>query len=668
MRSYPADFHVFARMQNLAEDSYAFAVIADMPNRNTQIWNTDRLYRLVFESAEGFAILTTNVRGQITSWNGGAEKLFGFPERKVLGVSFSRLFTSADRKRGIPQRELREAFNHDRAGDTRWMVRRDGTMFWADGLTMPLKTESGKLFGYLKILRDSTHKKIAERWADQFRLLVENLRDYAVFMLDLAGVVSFWNVGAERIQGYCANEIVGRNFSLFYTPKERRAGKPKKELLLARKSGRLETEGWRVRKNGSRFWVAEVTQPIKDDFGKITGFIKISRDLTERREAEDALRMMNESLERRVRERTAALEISQSELKRLALQLSRAELRERQRIAAEVHSHLAQLLALAKIRVSSLDAGVTNARTRDSLKDLRAYIEHSIHYTRSLMARLSPPVLEQNNLGLALRTVITEMRAHGLRVHFTEDRKPKPLERESLALLYQAVRELLFNVLKHARTDKARITLRRVGPSVEIHVKDSGVGFSHGRKLQNEPSGFGLSSLRERLSLIGGRLEILPNGTRGTHVLVTAPMQARPAKERTFSHRKRPGRPFLGGPIRILIVDDNQLMREGLRKVLGDQSDLKIVGEATDGCAAIQLSRQVRPDVVLMDINMPGMDGIEATRRICRGSAAPIIIGFSIHDDKEIEAAMRHAGAKSFITKQDSPEKLYLTIRDLLHS
>src|SRR5688572_28563540 len=240
---------------------WIFRVFTAMRKPMNEIWATDRLYRLSFESAEDFAILTTNVAGRIKSWNGGAEKLFGYREREAIGMRFPRLFTPADRKQGIPRLELKVAFQKGRAGDTRWMLRKDRTVFWADGLTMPLKTESGKLFGYLKILRDSTHKKLAERWAGQFRLLVENLHDYAVFMLDLEGKVTYWNAGAERIKGYDAREIVGRNFSVFYTTEERRAGKPRKELLLTRKTGRLETEGWRLRKNRSRFWVNEVTQP-----------------------------------------------------------------------------------------------------------------------------------------------------------------------------------------------------------------------------------------------------------------------------------------------------------------------------------------------------------------------------------------------------------------------
>ncbi len=514
------------------------------------------------------------------------------------------------------------------------------------------------------ILARGQRDRVLSGPAHNLTAILENLKDYAIFMCDPEGRVLSWNVAAERIKGYKAEEIIGRHFSVFYTPEDRRARKPQKELAIAREQGRSESEGWRVRKNRSRFWVNDVMTPIQDAFGRILAFTKISRDLTERREAEDALRMMNESLERRVRERTAALEISQRELKCLALQLSRAELRERQRIAAELHSTLAQLLALAEIRVASIDyAGALSDRAAKGLDDLRKYIQHAIQSTRSLMTRLSPPILKKKNLALAVQAVIQEMEPHGLKIRFHDDGKPKPLDSEGLALLYQAVRELLFNVLKHAGTQTATVILRRSDGMIEIHVRDPGIGFSKTRQLRRKVVGFGLLHLRERLSLLGGSLEILPNGPKGTHVLVTAPIK--PSAQQRIARRRPPAHDRIkNGHIRIIIVDDNKLMREGLRKILSEQADLRIVGEAANGLSAVSLCRKNRPHIVLMDVNMPGMDGIEATRRISRRSSAPKVIGFSIHDDKEVESAMRKAGAAAYVTKQESPEKLYAVIRE----
>ena len=197
---------------------------------------------------------------------------------------------------------------------------------------------------------------------ERFRLLVENITDYAFFSLDPSGRVVDWNVGAERLLGYSAEEVLQQNFAIFYPPEDRKAGRPSAELRAARETGQCENEGWRLRKDGSRFWANEVLIANRDEIGKTIGFTRITRDLTERREAEDALRMMNESLERRVRERTAALDSYQRELKLLALQLSRTEVQERHRLAADLHSNLAQLLALCEMKLASINPSSPSPR------------------------------------------------------------------------------------------------------------------------------------------------------------------------------------------------------------------------------------------------------------------------------------------------------------------
>ena len=502
-------------------------------------------------------------------------------------------------------------------------------------------------------------------WQDRFRLLAENITDYSMFLLNASGRVVEWTSGAKRLLGYPTEEILHQNFAVFFPPEDRKAGKPRAELRVAKAQGRCEAEGWRVRKDGSRFWAKEVLTPIRDRSGKLTGFAKITRDLTERREAEDALRMMNESLERRVRERTSALESYQRELKSLALQLSRTELQERHRLAADLHSNLAQLLALCEIKLASIDTFWPREKTNKVLDSVRTYVEQAIGYTRSLMSRLSPPVEKRKNLAWAIKVVADEMRAYGLHVQLEDDCKRKPVAPEVLGLLYQGVRELLFNVLKHSHSNRAKVELRCVNDFVEVHVRDYGVGFprSSSNRARNGISGFGLLNLRERLTLLGGSLEILPHGARGTHILMTAPRKnARlPA---TGAAAMRNQMTVAETPIRVLIVDDNKLMREGLRKVLGEQQDLRVVGEARNGELAISLARRLKPDVVLMDVNMPGMDGVEATRQIRRRVRDTSVIGFSIHEDKYTAEAIKRAGACAYVTKQASLDELYQVIRE----
>ncbi|HKQ40173.1 MAG TPA: response regulator [Verrucomicrobiae bacterium] len=499
-------------------------------------------------------------------------------------------------------------------------------------------------------------------WQDRFRLLAENVTDHAMFLLDASGRVVEWNIGAKRLLGYSLEEILHQHFAVFFPPEERKAGKPKAELRVAKQRGRSECEGWRVRKDGSRFWAREIVTPIRASSGKLTGFAKITRDLTERREAEDALRMMNESLERRVRERTSALESYQRELKSLALQLSRTEVQERHRLAADLHSNLAQLLALCQIKLASLDTFSTRDKADKVLESVRDYVERAIRYTRSLMSRLSPPVQKRKHLGWAIKAVVDEMRTYGLQVELEDDCKRKPVDPEVLGLLYQGVRELLFNVLKHSHSNRAKIVLRCVSDVVEVHVRDFGIGFPRTSRTRKRLFGFGLLHLRERLALLGGRLEILPHGPKGTHILLAVPrknLRLHSGDAGLFRNRARTAE----APIRVLIVDDNELMREGLRKVLGEQQDLHVVGEASNGELAVSLARRLKPDVVLMDVNMPGMDGIEATRRIHRQVRSTCVIGFSIHEDKYTAEAIKRAGASAYVTKQENPDKLYEVIR-----
>ena len=502
---------------------------------------------------------------------------------------------------------------------------------------------------------------------DRFRLLVENIADYALFMLSRSGRVVDWNIGAQRLLGYSAEEILQQHFSVFYLPEDRKAGVPAAELRTARQSGRCEKQGWRVRKDGSRFWASELLTCMRDDSGRLTGFAMITRDLTERREAEDALRMMNESLERRVRERTGALESYQRELKSLALQLSRAEVQERDRLAAELHSNLAQLLALCEIKLASINQFSAREKSDKVLENVRHYVEEAIHYTRSLMSRLSPPVERRKHLAWAIKAVIDEMRTHGLKVELQDDCKRKPLDPDVLGLLYQGVRELLFNVLKHARSERAKVTLRCINDFVEVHVRDYGVGFSRSARGKNGAFGFGLPHLRERLGLLGGRLEILPSRAKGTRILMAVPLKKGKARfDDGAALKKRVAPPQ--SPIRVLIVDDNELMREGLRKVLGEQQDLHVVGEAATGELAVAVAGRLKPDVVLMDVNMPGMDGIEATRRILQRVRRTSVIGFSMHEDKRTADAIKKAGACAYVTKQESPDKLYEVIRQQCRS
>jgi PAS domain S-box-containing protein len=241
-------------------------------------------FKLLVQSIVDYAIYMLDPNGFVTSWNAGAERIKGFQAEEVIGKHFSTFYTEEDRAAGMPARVLETAAREGKFEGEGWRVRKDGSRFWASVVVDRIADDEGKLVGFAKITRDMTEKREAEqaiREAEaRFRILVQGVTDYAIFMLDPQGHVTNWNAGAERIKGYTPDEIVGEHFSRFYTPEEREAGVPKQALETARETGRYEAEGWRVKKDGSRFWASVIIDAIHDEEGELIGFAKITRDMS----------------------------------------------------------------------------------------------------------------------------------------------------------------------------------------------------------------------------------------------------------------------------------------------------------------------------------------------------------------------------------------------------
>ena len=260
----------------------------------------DSRYRLLIEAVTDYAIYMLDASGIVTSWNPGAQRFKGYAPSEIIGQHFSRFYTEEDRKQGIPALALETASQKGKFESEGWRVRKDGSRFWAYVVIDPIRKATGEVIGFAKITRDLSERKAAEdalkQSQEQFRLLVHGVSDYAIYMLDLTGIVTNWNVGAHRIKGYSAEEIIGCHFSKFYTDEDRRAGEPQKTLETVEREGRLEKEGWRVRKDGSRFWANVVIDAIRDDDGKPIGYAKITRDITERKETQRQLEIAREAL------------------------------------------------------------------------------------------------------------------------------------------------------------------------------------------------------------------------------------------------------------------------------------------------------------------------------------------------------------------------------------
>jgi signal transduction histidine kinase len=415
----------------------------------------------------------------------------------------------------------------------------------------------------------------------------------------------------------------------------------------------------------------------------------LEMELGQRRRAEEALRRLNADLEQRVADRTRDLVASNHRLQALASELTLAEQRERKRLASELHDYLAQILALGRIKISQLRQKTSGQP--DAVQQLVAEVDNLLEkageYTRSLMAKLNPPVLDELGLPSALAWLAKQMPLHGLlvEVHVSQERVPLP--DDQAVLLFQSVRELLINVAKHAGTDRATVSLA-IDPDQElrIEVQDHGRGFDPvAMEAKSESEHFGLFSVKERMQAMGGRLDVKSKPGAGTTLTMTLPLVKRtenagmatdvfagaPAPEQPSetSIFHVPHAPFHlppGNMIRLLLVDDHTMVRQGLRSLLESYEDVMIVGEGSNGEEAIELVEQLRPALVVMDLNMPKKNGIEATARIKAQWPETAVIGLSVHAEEEARRAVINAGGAVLLTKEAAVDELYRTIREVL--
>jgi len=427
------------------------------------------------------------------------------------------------------------------------------------------------------------------------------------------------------------------------------------------------------RKDTGEAWVGSYSfSAIRGNDGAIVGSVVVARDITDRKRAEEALRELNATLERRVHERTAELERRALQLRALTSQLAQAEEQERKRLAQVLHDHLQQLLVAAKFGASSLRQQAVDPNLKAEAQRVLDLLGQSIDASRSLTAELSPPVLHDAGLAAGLMWLARWMRdKHGLTVEVSADDLPVPLPEALRLMSYQAVRELLFNVVKHAGVASARVAMTHdEGRNLRIVVSDRGRGFDAAAYAAGDaPGSFGLLNIRERLAFLDGRLEIESAPGQGTRFILTAPLPApvaaEPAEAAPPSAAAAISPASAPGAIRVLVADDHTVVRKGLVELLKKEPRLAIVGEAADGRQAVEQARQLRPDVVLMDVTMPIMSGVEATRVLSTEMPAVRVIGLSMHAEDDMAAQMRAAGAVRYLVKDGPMEELVKAIVDV---
>ena len=419
-------------------------------------------------------------------------------------------------------------------------------------------------------------------------------------------------------------------------------------------------------------WYNVSVFPLKDPAGRITGVIEYFKDVTKETIAERELRKAHDELEQRIQKRTEELRRRNEQLSRLSSELTLAEQRERSRVAEVIHDQLQQLLVSAKLRLEMLSSKVGDVH-RQAADDVRGLILEALQGSRSLTKELSAPVLYESGLVAALEWLALWLKEHhGLKVQMDLDENTTPTQEDAKVLLYQSVRELLLNVVKHAGTSTARVRMTRTNENhLKIVVEDSGAGFDPDERWKNEDlfSGFGLFSIRERLDLLGGQLEVDSSPGRGSTFTLLVPTEAKASKRRDRAPQVGPAareeEAAAGSEqtLRVLLVDDHAVMRQGLAALLEGYEDIEVVGEAADGSEAVELARTLRPDVILMDINMPGMNGIEATRVIHSESPGIRILGLSINESAASAGPIKEAGAEAYLSKSSDSEAILQAIR-----
>jgi len=436
-------------------------------------------------------------------------------------------------------------------------------------------------------------------------------------------------------------------------------------------------------------------------FGVVCYFRDVSVQVLARealQKSEERLREFAAQLEQLVAERTQELVQSQARLRALATELNLAEQRERKRLAAELHDHLQQMLVLGKLK---LGQGVrlpqAPPRAIEIMKQADDVLAEALEYTRTLVAELSPPVLHEHGLAAGLLWLANQMKRHDLTVTVRVPETEISLPEEQAVLLFQSVRELLINAAKHARSHEATVVLERTNGRLCIEVKDNGAGFDVAGKaleLADGPQGtvsskFGLFSIRERMKALGGTFDIRSSQGQGTSAMLSLPVgtdnvaacgtmngtsgmrgegavAVKPTSGQRSSEAAQASFQHKSPKVRVLLVDDHAMVREGLRSVLDSYDDVEIVGEASNGQDAVALVEQLRPALVVMDINMPGMNGIEATAHITRTYPEIQVIGLSVNATGNNVQAMLKAGAVLLLTKEAAVNELYRTMREVL--
>ncbi|MBI5580720.1 MAG: PAS domain S-box protein [Deltaproteobacteria bacterium] len=544
-------------------------------------------------------------------------------------------------------------------------VLRNGTRIWVTTGSEVVRDADGRIVGLRGTVQDITERKRAEEALreseERYRRLVETASE-GIWQIDTEFRTIDINERMAQMLGRPKEEVIGRHVREFMAPEEM---SDVGQRIENRRLGLTETYERRLlRKDGSTLSALVSVAPLRDNERNIIGSFGMFTDISARKQTEESLRQLNETLEQRVAERTELAEARARQLQTLAVELIEAEERERRRVADFLHDDLQQVIAAARMQ---LQAACETMPPEPLLANVEQLLEESIGKSRRLSHELSPAVLHHSGLVAALQWLARNMEDQfGLQVQLKLDVAQQFESAPLKVFLFRAAQELLFNVVKHAGVKNAQVVLSDSDSGLVLTVSDQGQGFKPDILDSHTPTaGLGLMSLQERARYIGGRLAIESAPGRGSRFTLTVPISM--AIDDKLKQPAADGQPLTqaGSPVstgisglRVLFVDDHSVMRQGLIRLMTGQPNIQVVGEAANGREAIERVRQLKPDVVVMDVSMPEMDGIEATRRIKAEFPAVRVIGLSMYQEEQFASSMRKAGAEAFVSKTASPAEL----------
>jgi len=602
---------------------------------------SEERFRLLVESVRDYAIFMLDKAGYVLTWNAGAERFKGYKAGEIIGQHFSRFYPPEALARGVPAHELEVAADVGVFEDEGWRVRKDGSSFWANVVITAVRDARGELLGFAKVTRDLTQRRFHEeevrRSEERFRLLVEGVSEYAIFMLDPNGRVATWNVGAERIKGYTAHEIIGQHFSIFYPAEARDSGWPEHELQQAAQSGSFVDTGWRLRKDGTTFWANVTITALRDESGRLIGYAKLTRDLTESKRAE-AMHVANQ-------QRDEMLDAERS-ARMAAQRATRLKDEFLATLSHELRTPLNAILGWTQILLRgdspkgpdalmrAIEVIDRNARAQvqliDDLLDLSRIMTGKI---RLDLRQVSFAAIVEAALDSAMPAAQTK----GIRLKAILGASHDIVSADS-ARLQQVIWNLLTNAIKFTpKGGQVQVLLQRINSHIELSVSDTGIGIPASylphvfdRFSQQDSSttrafgglGLGLAICKQLVELHSGSIKAASEGEgKGATFFVHLPLsivQLDDERERahptTEIHSiENLSLPSLEG-MHVVTVDDEPDARELLCEVL--QARGAKVTSFSSAQAALAGLKTMKPSVVICDIGMPGMDGYQLIRTL----------------------------------------------------